>query len=414
VSYSLCCPSRTTFLTGQYSHNHGVTWNFAPFGGYYRFKQLGQKNTLPVWLQHAGYTTGLIGKYLNEYGEKNPREIPPGWDDWQGSVDPSTYQAYGYTINDNGHLVHYGHRARDYQTDVYATRAERFIKENSGKPFFLWVTPNAPHTQTDTGRAEGSPALPPPRYEKTYANVPLRRLPNFDEADVSDKPNIVQAFARLDQTQIDLATAHMRGRLGAVRGVDDMVGRVVAELRRTHQLDNTLIVFTSDNGWLLGEHRVVGQKYFGFEESIRVPLIVRGPGFAKHRTLNDLVMNVDLTPTLVRAAGARAGRSPDGYALQRVAARPGLLRERDMVIETGPNSLGLPYYYGVHTRRYEYEEISTGEGELYDLERDPYELQNVANDPAYASVRAQLSARLQKLKVCRGAACHTRLGSPAP
>jgi arylsulfatase A-like enzyme len=206
----------------------------------------------------------------------------------------------------------------------------------------------------------------------------------------------------------------MRGRLGAVRGVDDLVGRVVAELRRTGELDNTVIVFTSDNGWLLGEHRVVGQKYFGFEESIRVPLLIRGPGFARHRTLDDLVLNVDLTPTIVKAAGASAGRPPDGYALQRVAAHPGLLRERDMVIETGPNTLGLPYYYGLHTRRYEYEEITTGETELYDLQRDPYELQNVSGDPAYAAVRTALSARLRALKACRGASCRSRLGSPAP
>jgi arylsulfatase A-like enzyme len=165
-------------------------------------------------------------------------------------------------------------------TDVYGDRAVRFIRGNAParKPFFLWLTPNAPHTETDTGRFEGTPAVPPPRYAKTYANAPVKRPPSFDEADVSDKPQIVgQLFKRIDGAGMERLTANVRGRLGAIRGVDDMVARVVAELRRTGELDNTLVVFTSDNGWLLGEHRIIGQKYFGFEESIRVPLPSAAP-----------------------------------------------------------------------------------------------------------------------------------------
>lgn len=362
VSYSLCCPSRTTFLTGQYSHNHHITWNFMPFGGYERFKQLGQRNTLPVWLQKAGYTTGLIGKYLNEYGERNPREIPPGWSDWQGAVDPSTYDQYGYTMNINGRLVRYGRRARDYQTDVFAGRAVDFIRRHSSrrKPFFLWLTPNAPHSIAvkQRGRAEGSPAFPPPRYRHNrFSNAPIPRPPNFDEADVSDKPTIITGFPRVTGDYLKRAVDNWRGRLGALLGVDDMVQRVVDQLRRSGQLRNTLVIFTSDNGWLLGEHRVVGQKYFGFEESIRVPLIISGPGFARGRAVSDPAMNVDLTPTIARAAGARTGRPQDGYALQRV--RPGSLLNRNMVVETGVNTYNLPYYAGFHTLRWHYEDITT-------------------------------------------------------
>jgi N-acetylglucosamine-6-sulfatase len=193
-----------------------------------------------------------------------------------------------------------------------------------------------------------------------------------------------------------------------------MVQQVRGKLRRAGELRNTLIVFTSDNGWLLGEHRVVGQKYFGFEESIEVPLILSGPGFPRDEVSRDYAMNVDLAPTILAAARARAGRTQDGYALQRVVDRPGSLRERDMVIETGPNTWNLPYYSGLHTRRYAYEEITTGETELYDLRRDPHQLVNVASDPGYLNVRTALHRRLQRLSTCRGRDCRSRQGSPRP
>jgi len=412
VSYSLCCPSRATFLTGQYSHNHHVTWNFMPYGGYQRFKELGQRNTLPVWLQRAGYTTGLIGKYLNEYGERNPREIPPGWSDWQGAVDPSTYDQYGYTMNINGRLRRYGRRPQDYQTDVFAGRAVDFIRRNSRpghKPFFLWLTPNAPHTIAvkERGRAEGSPAFPPPRYRNNrFTRAQMPRHPNFRAT--------AEGAAR--------ATANWRGRLGALMGVDDMVQRVVGQLRRSGQLRNTVVIYTSDNGWLLGEHGIVGQKYFGFEESIRVPLIISGPGFARHRASADPAMNVDLAPTIAAAAGARTGRPQDGYVLQRV--RPGSLRHRNMVIETGKNTYDLPYYVGYHTLDWHYEDIFTPKtaltppgraDELYDLRKDPWELRNVARDPRYAPALAEIKRRLSTLRNCKGRSCHVvRSGPPSP
>jgi arylsulfatase A-like enzyme len=412
VSYPLCCPSRATFLTGQYSHNHGITWNFEPFGGYSKFRRT-EGNSLPVWLQRAGYTTGLIGKYLNEYGERDPRRVPPGWSDWQASVDPTTYQYYGYTLNVNGRLVKAGRKPRDYMTDAYARRAQTFIRRQRrrAKPWFLWVTPNAPHTQSDTGRSEGTPAVPAPRHAERFADEELPRPPSFDEEDLSDKPAILSRFPRVDVARM---TAHNRGRLGSLAAVDEMIERLVGTLRRTGQLEDTVVVFTSDNGWLLGEHRIAGQKYFGFEEAIRVPLLIRGPGFPRGRRVEDLVVNVDLAPTILRAAGARAGRTADGVALQGVAARPGALVDRDMVIETGPNTPGLPFYAGLHTRRYAYEEVTTGEFELYDLVHDPFQLQSVHDDPRYANVRAELHRRLELLKVCKGAACLSAQGSPEP
>ncbi|HLM50119.1 MAG TPA: sulfatase [Solirubrobacteraceae bacterium] len=415
VSYPLCCPSRTTFLTGQYSHNHGITWNFEPFGGYERFAMLGQHNTLPVWLQRAGYKTGLIGKYLNEYGERRPTEIPPGWDDWQASVDPTTYLYYGFLMNNNGRLVRYGTAAQDYMTDVYSGLATRFIRRNAParKPFFLWVTPNAPHTQTSTGRAEGTPAVPAQRHAERFATASMPLSASFGEEDMSDKPEILRGFAPIDDERRATALAHWRGRHGSLLAVDDMVERIVDQLRRSGELDSTVILFTSDNGWLLGEHRIVGQKYFGFEESIRVPLIARGPGFPRGRTSRAMALNVDLAPTIARTAGARMGRRADGIALQGPAGARGA-PERDMLVETGPNSLNLPYYQQIHTQRWVLEEVTTGERELYDLRTDPAQLSSVAGQPAYARVEAALHARLERLRTCAGSRCHRAATSPEP
>jgi N-acetylglucosamine-6-sulfatase len=403
-SYPLCCPSRATFLTGQYSHNHGVTWNFFPEGGYYAFRN--QRETLPVWLQRAGYHTALIGKYLNEYGERDPREIPVGWDDWYGGVDPSTYHYFGFTLNENGRLRRYGNRPRDYQTDVLARKAVRLIDRRAPRrqPFFLWMTPTAPHTESDTGRAEGTPAIPAPRHARRFANTPLPRSPSFNEADMSDKPMLLRGIPALTEEHIETLTAHYRGRLGSLLAVDEAVGRMVAALRRAGELDDTLFVFTSDNGWLIGEHRIRGQKYLGFEESIRVPLLIRGPGVPVGRRVGELASNVDLAPTILEVAGARAGRLQDGVSLLRLLGPRRGRPSRDLLIESGPNPV-VPHYSQVHTRRWVYEEVSTGESELYDLARDPFELDNRAADPAFAAVRAKLAARLAKLRDCAGRGC---------
>jgi N-acetylglucosamine-6-sulfatase len=405
ATYPLCCPSRASFLTGQYPHNHGVLWNFWPEGGYYAFG--GQDNTLPVWLQRAGYHTALVGKYLNEYGERDPREIPPGWDDWVGAVDPTTYSYFGYTLNENGRLRRYGFSPRDYQTDVLTRHAVRLIERRAPgrRPFFLWVTPTAPHTVTDTGRAEGTPAVPAPRHARSFADARLPRPPSFDEADMSDKPSLLRPLPRLSSEGIATLTAHHRGRLGSLLAVDEGVARMVRALRRVGELDDTVLVFTSDNGWLLGEHRVPGQKYLGFEEAIHVPLIVRGPGFPAGREIDDLSANIDLAPTIVDLAGARAGRRQDGASLRRLVGGRRERPRRDLLIETGPNPR-VPHYAQIHTRRYVYEEISNGETELYDLARDPYELENRAAERSYAGVRADLARRLDALRTCAGRGCY--------
>ena len=432
VNYPLCCPSRATFLTGQYAHNHGVLWNNWPYGGY---RMLDGSETLPVWLDRAGYRTIHIGKYLNEYGEQDPTEVPKGWDDWHGGVDPTTYDYYGMTINDNGSLRTYPRTERNYSTDVYTRLADRAIHDasESDKPFFLNLAPNAPHTvATQSGATkEGSPALPPPRYADVFANRPMPIYPNFNEADISDKPTTLADYFPTPMTmqqQLELQE-HWRGRMGALLGVDDMVQEVVRELRRTGEYRNTVIIFTSDNGWILGEHRLrdpitengeaAGVKYVPYEGSSRVPLMIEGPGFPAGRTVEGVTTNADLARTILDIAGARQRRGfkLDGLSLRRAAEHPSeVLADRGVFIETAPNPRAVPAYIAIRTKRYRYDLQEDGQEGLYDLRRDPWELESVHDDSRYGRIKAILRAAAEDLADCAGADCRKplpRLPRPA-
>ncbi|HEX6944543.1 MAG TPA: sulfatase, partial [Casimicrobiaceae bacterium] len=366
VSFPLCCPSRATYYTGTYAHNHGVKWNFWPTGGYYKFNQA---EVLPLWLQRAGYRTIHIGKYLNETGERNATEIPNGWTDYYGGVDPSTYDYYGYTINHNGTLKTYGRDpVKDYSTDVYAGIAERSIAKavKLGKPFFLNVAPNAPHTVSASSNAEieGTPALPPPRYAGVFADKPMPRYPNFDEADISDKPPTLATYFTYPMPEADQSTLqdHWRGRMGALLGVDDLVERVVKALKKHGVYATTDIIFTSDNGWMLGEHRfrdpvtsdhrVSGVKFFPYEGSSRVPLMAAGPDFPKHRKVTGPVINADLAPTIAAITGAQPKLPEDGISLLAPARKPALLAGRGVLLEGFENPRGAPPYQSIRTQRY--------------------------------------------------------------
>jgi arylsulfatase A-like enzyme len=419
VNFPLCCPSRATFYSGRYAHNHGVLWNNLPQGGYRKFDGA---RSLPVWLRAAGYRTIHIGKYLNEYGEDDPREVPPGWEDWHGGVDPTTYDYYRFTINHNGRLRTYGRTPADYATDVHAGLAERAIRGASrrDRPFFMSLAPIAPHTVARDARArvEGTPALPPPRYATRFANAPLPRYPNFNPADISDKPGIAAFFPNpLNADEIAALQDHFRGRMGALLAVDDLVARVIRALRRAGEYRDTVIFFTSDNGWILGEHRLrdpvsfdgraVGVKYVPYEGSSRVPLLVAGPRFPEGRTVRGVVSNADLSPTILELAGAKATLPQDGVSLLRAARRPSRLDRRGVLIETAPNPRNVPPYASIRTERYRYDVTTDGSGVegLFDLARDPWELRSRHADPAYARVKAILAGALEKLRTCRGPTC---------
>ena len=429
VNYSLCCPSRSTLLTGQYAHNHGVRGNQAPTGGYSRLApSLG--NTLPVWLQRAGYYTGHIGKFLNGYGRDGPdTDVPPGWNEWYGSIDDpdgftgGTYTAYGYTLNENGQIVHYGTTPdavdpATYQTDVYSQKAADFINRRapSRKPFYLSLAPRDPHAESKGAcSCAGDNPRAAPRYEGALAGLTAPRNPDFNEADVSDKPSNIKNLPLLGQAGINGVDARYRARAEAVLGVDDLVQNVVSTLKQQGELKNTVLMFTSDNGFFHGEHRVPQGKVRLYEPSIRVPLLIRAPGMPKGVHRRQPAGNVDLTETILDFAHAKAGRKEDGVSLVPIMQKKRYWPGRGMDLETyfTPDTTEDPEdpplnYQGVRTDRYLYANYGSGEQELYDLRNDPFELQNAANNPAYAAVKASLQRLLGGLAPCAGRTCRTK------
>jgi N-acetylglucosamine-6-sulfatase len=409
VTRSLCCPSRTTILRGQYAHNHDVWTNVYPSGGFWKFHDQGlEKSTIATWLDGAGYDTILIGKYLNPYGldrdgKYDPTTyIPPGWDRWyawEGTWWGSTTK---YNINENGQIVTY-QRSKMYDTDLYAQTAENFIRGRTAgsAPFFMYLAPNAPHF----------PASYTPRYASMFTNTPLPKPPSFNEKDVSDKPKWVQSKPLLSSTRVQWLTTLYRDRLRALQSVDEIVGRLVDVLRDTGELPNTYIVFTSDNGIYLGEHRLT-TKGAAYEEAIRIPLLVRGPGVPRGVSRSQMVLNNDLAPTFADLGGAKAPSFVDGRSLKPLLSatppaswRSAFLIEHRSSVEEHAYVRDIPNYNAVRTSRHLYLEYPTiGEKELYDLKADPYELTNI-----YASappmLLGDLKTRLDALKSCAGAEC---------
>jgi N-acetylglucosamine-6-sulfatase len=409
VNHSLCCPSRATFLTGQYAHNHGVWSNAGRYGGFSRFHSRHASNNLALWLQHAGYYTAVIGKYLNGYENRPPK--PPGWSEWQVAA-PDDQRVYGYTLNSNGSPSEYGNARSDFKQDVLTRRAVSFLRRRASRPrpFFLWLAYTAPHiggpnpSPNPPSNCNGAPK-PPPRYARTFSSEPLPMPPSFNEADVSDKPPALRSLPSLEPGQIAAIERRYRCELGSLLSVDDGVKSVVDALQEERDLDNTLLVYTSDNGYFHGEHRIPDEKRRVYEESIRVPLQMRGPGLPAGVTIDSPVINADLAPTIVDAAGLVPGLTMDGRSLLELVEQPARDRNRVLLIEE-------PGVKAIRTPRYLYAEYGNGDRELYDLRRDPYELDSLAGEPAYAGVEGTLRHRLRMLKSCSGAACLLRLSDP--
>ena len=468
VSYSLCCTARTTLLTGQFSHNHRVLSNFkSNDGGYYTFRdlpgKLNERNSLGPWLQRAGYRTGLVGKYLNEYGALDRTEVPPGWNRWVGLLDNSTYDYFNYALNIDGKVRYYGdpayaeaqlnlatrlvssppsgfgellamfrsvfvpfdyfgwQREEDYTMDVGGGFAADFVRNSapSKKPFFLYYSPPGPHAE-DTNHLQGLRAgapepdpRPPARYRDTFDEVPLPNPPSFNEADISDKAVNLSGLPLLTESQITDMTENYRGRLGAVRAVDDQIGRIVREVRQAGEMKNTYFIFNSDNGYLQGEHRLRGSKFLPYENSIRVPTLISGPGVRKGQVRPGNSIDVDLAPTILDMAGVKPGRVMDGVTLLPAAEDRRRIPKRAVLLQAMRPLLRFPTpltvfdqpFYGVRYGGFKYLNWSFDATELYDLRTDPDELVNLADDPEYASTVARLETLAKRLSTCRGSAC---------
>jgi N-acetylglucosamine-6-sulfatase len=394
VTYSLCCPSRATFLRGQYPHNHGILGNVPPLGGEAKFRNLSlDRSTVATWLNDAGYQTKYIGKYMNGYRDLYK---PPGWDEWfvlQG--DESNNQ-----VNDDGRSI----TLTGHSTDVFANEATDFIRRSSANqaPFFVMVGTKAPHRPPEVAA----------RYQNSFVDTPLPRPPNFDEPDVSDKARWLQAYPRLSQAEIDYAQTLYRERLRSMLSVDDLLEQTIAALQETGELQNTYIFFTSDNGFHLGEHRLPRGKRTSYEEDIGVPLMVRGPGVPAGITRQQLVINNDFAPTIANLAGVAPPGFVDGSSFVPLlsASPPSSWRMaflEEGTLETIDTDTPTPTHKGVHTREHmlvEYAE--TAEQELYDLNADPYQLQSkprTGNEQLYST----LESRLNALRACSGDACRS-------
>jgi N-acetylglucosamine-6-sulfatase len=412
VTYALCCPSRATFLTGQYPHNHGVRNNTPPEGGY---AKLDHSNTLPVWLQAAGYVTGHVGKYLNRYGSVDPLEIPPGWSEWYAAIGSSAEKYFDYMLNENGTIVSYGSSPEEYQTDVYTAKAVDFIQRHAASgeggltPFFLFVGYAAPHVGTpiEPGDPSMGTPVPAPRHKGRFANQVLPATPAFNEADMSDKPASMRRRPLLTSTQVSEIGETYRQRLESLLAVDEGVQQIVGALGNAGVLENTLFIFTSDNGFYHGEHRIDFGKVLPYEPAVKVPLLIRGPGIPAGRRVSALVANIDLAPTIVAAAGATPGRVMDGRSLNpfltdgQTAWFSGN-GPRHVLVEDSQVGTAATRFWSIKRAAYVYTEYDNGNRELYDLRVDSAQVASRHADAGYAKVRRQLATRLAAIKACSG------------
>ena len=423
----LCCPSRVSMLRGQYAHSHGV-WQNEPPSAYPLFEAELEASTLATWLQASGYRTGLVGKYMNGYGDdllepagspSRIQPVPPGWDraSWRALWGTPSYLKPRF--NNAGQVTGRGSDEDDYQTDLLATMATNVALQRDTRPLFLMVTPIAPHNGRPVDgfglRRDPTGKLPIPaaRHASLYDSIEIPYPSSFLEEDVRDKPRWVRnEAARLLRTPADereVYTTLYRERMATMAAVEDLVALLVANLG--DELDNTYIFFTSDNGWHAGEHHLPPDKRTPYEEDVRVPLLVRGPGIAPGTSLPQLVTNLDLTATILDIAGAEAGIAQEGRSLLPLltGAPPGEWRTAFLMEYEAAERDGLPSWSGVRTEQYSYVEWADGEVELYDLEADPFQLENRAADEPIEIRR--LATIHDALLECAGADCFYT-GSP--
>ncbi len=454
--YPICAPSRASLLSGSYAHNHRVLRVGGENGGWDAFRRNAiLRENLPVWLQRAGYRTLHFGKFMNFYGgldEPAETEVPPGWDRWvSDATDNSTRQFYGYTQNIDGRVsgpfgsIEYspwdekdpvgcpwlGLERCDYHSDSMSRKAARAIENSGRRPFFLQIDYHAPHGDK-TQPIGPEPAV---RHYRSALRTGVPKPPGFNERDVSDKPAVMAAIPPMDQKEIrQIRNEHQRS-IEALRSVDDGVRWIYEALESAGRLDNTFIIFTSDNGFFLGQHRVSRGKLLPYEPALRVPMVVRGPGIEPGSQSREVVANQDVAPTLLNLAGARAARRMDGRSMagfwrkpERISRRPILISSYSSATPLTPSdypgetlvppsaAAGQPGagtsglvpradYVGIRLGPYKYVELESGEGELYVLTRDPAELENRYSDPRYRRIVRFLGTELARLRGCRAAEC---------
>jgi arylsulfatase A-like enzyme len=362
VPHALCCPARASILTGRYSHTTGV-WGNTLEMGYSRFNE---SSTIATWLHHAGYRTGLFGKYINHWADADPTHIPPGWDEWFAFTE-NCCSYHAFTASVNGTMTEFDDTV--YSTTESSDRAAEFIRSAGQEPLFVMWTPDAPH----------KPAQPEARYAGAFASLEPFRPPSYLERDVADKPAFVRSRPIWGASKRAATDALRRRMFETLISVDDGVARLIDALEDTGRLSNTLIVFTSDNGVLLGEHRFAG-KPFAWNAAHRVPFLVRfDPLVETPTTSTALVLTIDIAPTIAELASI-TGPSMDGKSLTPILDGERMKVRSRFVIESARGI--APPYCGARSRYAMFVRYATGEEEFYDYRVDPWELNNAARDTA--------------------------------
>lgn len=426
---ALCCPSRVSLLTGKAAHNTNVTDVKPPYGGYPKFISQGLNNDyLPLWLQEAGYATYYVGKLMNSHNVTNyAHPHAAGWDGNEFLLDPYTYLYRRPAFQRNlAPPVIYNH---SYLGDVLADKASGFLDDalKGDKPWFLGVAPVAPHADSNATNGFGPP-VPPPRFEHLFPNATVPRTPNFNPEKASGASWIKQ-LPRQNQTVVDYNDYYYRRRLQTLQTVDELVEELVTKLDKAGQLDNTFIVYTADNGYHIGQHRLLPGKACGYEEDINVPFIMRGPGIPKGAVSDVVSSHTDLAPTFLTFAGAPLRPEFDGSPIPFTAAAiAGAEKKKREHVNVEFWGVGLTEgVYGTTYANNTYKALRlageahnlyyavwcTNEHELYDLHQDPGQLDNLLTSNGtqtlygrpLAQVVNRLDALLFVLKTCKQDAC---------
>src|SRR3954471_11938552 len=441
VSDSLCCPSRSSIFTGQFPHDTQVFTNMPPFGGFAQFQARGlDKRTFATAIQPRGYSTSMLGKYLNGYGDPAMNAftapIPPGWNDWHVS-NVTGYPEFNYLLNDNGTYTRYGGRTggcgidgtpNNYGVDVLGSKARSFIVGAGRKPFAMEIATFTPH----------APYTPAPRNACDFPGLTQPHDPSFDTNNVNPPAWLGQRDP-LRPGQIKTTNQSYRKRAQDMEAIDKLIADIEAQLAASGQLRKTYIVFSSDNGYHLGQHRLLRGKQTAFDTDIRVPLIVAGPGVPHGKVVRQVTQNVDLYPTFVELAGGKPRPRVDGRSLlpllhpssHRPPWRTVALVEHhgrntpgDPDFEEGRRSGNPTSYEAIrissrHLRGFrgpveavyvEYRDAAH-ELEYYDIRKDPFERRNVAKRLRPAQ-KAELHRILVRLQHCHGARACWQAGLP--
>jgi len=462
VPYPLCCPSRVSLMTGRYAHTNGVRGNNQPNGGYFGFSfRAAASHNIATWLQGAGYRTIHTGKFLNGYGDapySDGTEVPPGWDAWYSIVKADTHHLfYGYTLNVNGELTGPFGDPGSWDTREYGVRddfscplepingacnqvddkmteiaRDEMLATPRDQPFYVQVDYAAPHG--DFRRPAGPE--PAPRHYDWFkgARHPHNRAEGFDEGNVSDKPRFIREADHLTPVEKRIYRVYYQKQLESLRTIDDGVKRILDTLGQLRRLRNTYVIFTSDNGFFFGEHRLLGGKFLAYEPATHMPFLIRGPGIRPDSQTGELAANIDVAPTLLELAGAEADKSIDGRSLVPYLRDPDLRSRRPILFESfvetsdveangaisrasasrarggggkATASLLAPPkdYAGIRLGPYKYIAWPTGEKELYNINKDPNELNSLHKVPNFFPIRNFLHRQMKRLTDCVGRGC---------